>query len=472
MTQDMKKKVRICDTTFRDAHQSLFATRLTTDDIMEIAPEIDKLGFYSLEVWGGATFDSCMRFLNEDPWERLRKIRSAVKNTKLQMLLRGQNLVGYKHYADDVVDEFVKRAVANGIDIIRIFDALNDVRNLERAMKATKKEGAHVQGTISYTISPVHNIEYFANMSKTLKEMGADSICIKDMAGIISPYGAYDLVKAIKEATGGDLPVELHCHYTSGMASMSYLKAIEAGCDIVDCALSAMALSTSQPAVESIVATLAGTPYDTGLDIHEIAAVSTHMKQIRTKYKSFDLADPRVDPNVLVYQIPGGMVSNFISQLRESNALDRLEEVLSEVPRVRKDLGYPPLVTPTSQIVGSQSLLNVLAGERYKMATNEVKNYLRGEYGASPAPMDQEIKKKVIGDDEVITVRPGDLIPPQIEEAKHELGVYMESMEDLLSYILFPQVAKKFLEGKMAGKTNVEYNMVGGEKGAVNYCPV
>ena len=471
MTQDTKKKVRICDTTFRDAHQSLLATRLTTADILEVAPEIDQLGFYSLEVWGGATFDSCMRYLNEDPWERLRKIRQVVKNTKLQMLLRGQNLVGYKHYADDVVDEFVKRAIANGIDILRIFDALNDVRNLDRAMKAGKKEGAHIQATISYTISPVHNLEYFADMSRKLKEMGADSICIKDMAGIISPYAAYDLVKAIKEATG-DLPVELHCHYTSGMASMSYLKAIEAGCDIVDCALSSMALSTSQPAVESIVATLAGTPYDTGLDIHEIAAVSEHMKKVRSKYNNIDLADPRVDPNVLVYQIPGGMVSNFISQLKESNALDRLEEVLAEVPRVRKDLGYPPLVTPTSQIVGSQALLNVLAGERYKMATNEVKNYLRGEYGASPAPMDQEIKKQVIGDDEVITVRPGDLLPPQLEEAKHELGVYMESMEDLLSYCLFPQVAKKFLEGRMAGKTNVEYNMVGGEKGAVNYCPV
>lgn len=470
MTESNLKKVRICDTTFRDAHQSLLATRLTTADILEIAPEIDTLGFHSLEVWGGATFDSCMRYLNEDPWERLRSIRKAVKNTKLQMLLRGQNLVGYRHYADDVVDEFVKRAVANGIDIIRIFDALNDVRNLDRAMKAAKKEGAHVQATMSFTTSPVHNLEYFAKLSHTLKDMGADSICVKDMAGIITPYIAYDLVKAIKDAT--DLPVELHCHYTSGMAAMSYLKAAEAGVDIIDCALSSMALSTSQPAVESMVATFAGTPYDTGLNINAIAKVSEHMDKIRAKYKSFDLADPRVDPNVLRFQIPGGMISNFISQLRESNALDRLDQVLEEVPKVRKDLGYPPLVTPTSQIVGSQALLNILSGERYKMATNEVKNYFRGEYGASPAPMDQEIKKKVIGDEETITVRPGDLLKPQLEEAKHELGIYMESMEDLLSYILFPQVAMKFLEGRMAGRTNVEYSMLGGEKGGVNYCPV
>lgn len=464
-----KRKVLITDTTFRDAHQSLFATRLTTDDIMELAGDMDKIGFHSLEVWGGATFDTCMRFLNEDPWERLRLIRGAVKNTKLQMLLRGQNLIGYRHYADDVVDEFIKRAVANGVDIIRIFDALNDIRNVERAIKATKKEGAHVQATISYTNSPVHNLGYFTNLTKELKDLGADSICIKDMAGIIYPYGAYELVKGIKDATG--LPVQLHCHYTSGMASMAYLKAVEAGCDVIDCALSSMALSTSQPAVESMVATFQNTPYDTGLDVNQIAECAKKMKDIRKKYSAFDSADPTVDTNVLIYQMPGGMISNFLSQLKESNALDRLEEVLAEVPRVRKDLGYPPLVTPSSQIVGSQALLNVLSGERYKMATNEVKGMFRGEYGRSPAPMDPEIRKKVIGDDTVITCRPADNIPPQLEEAKQELGYLMESPEDLLSYCIFPQVAKKFLEDRLAGKTQVEYSMVGGEKG-VNYCPV
>ncbi|MEG1500811.1 MAG: pyruvate carboxylase subunit B [Clostridiales bacterium] len=453
------RKTLICDTTFRDAHQSLLATRLTTDDILQVAPLMDEIGFHSLEVWGGATFDSCMRFLNEDPWERLRKIRAVVKNTKLQMLLRGQNLVGYRHYADDVVDEFVKRAASNGIDIIRIFDALNDVRNVSRAMAAAKKEGIHVQATVSYTNSPVHNMQYFSDITKTLRDMGADSICIKDMAGIIYPYGAYELVKSVKAATG--LPVELHCHYTTGMASMAYLKAIEGGCDIIDCALSSMALATSQPAAESMVATLQGTPYDTGLDLAKMSEASAMMKQIRTKYAKFDNTDPRVNTNVLRYQMPGGMISNFMSQLKESNALDRLEEVLEEVPSVRKDLGYPPLVTPSSQMVGSQALLNVLGGERYKMTTNEIKNYFRGEYGTPPAPMDQEIKKKVIGDEETITCRPADRLKPQLEEAKKELGIYMESPEDLLSYCLFPQVAKKFLEERMAGKTKVEYNMLG-----------
>jgi oxaloacetate decarboxylase alpha subunit len=464
------KKVFICDTTFRDAHQSLLATRMTTADILAIASDMDEIGFGAMEVWGGATFDTCMRFLNEDPWDRLRAIRKAMPKTKLQMLLRGQNLVGYRHYADDVVDEFVGRAVDNGIDIIRIFDALNDVRNVSRAIVATKKEGAHAQAAISYTNSPVHNIEYFANLCQELKDLGADSIAIKDMAGIIYPYGAYELVSAIIAKTG--LPVQMHCHYTSGMAAMSYLKAAEAGATIFDCALSSVALSSSQPADETMVATFEGTEYDTGISLDALAPLAERMKTIRTKYKQYDVADPRVDPNVLRYQIPGGMISNFISQLQESKAMDKLDEVMAEVPRVREDLGYPPLVTPSSQIVGSQALLNVLSGERYKTVTNEVKNYFKGEYGVPPAPMNKTIKKQIIGDEKTITCRPADLLEPQLRSASKEIGLWAETPEDLLSYILFPQVAKKFLEDKMAGKTNVEYNMVGGETGKVNYCPV
>ncbi|MCL2496789.1 MAG: pyruvate carboxylase subunit B [Clostridiales bacterium] len=463
-------QVKICDTTFRDAHQSLLATRMKTEDILAVAPAMDEIGFYSMEVWGGATYDSCMRFLNEDPWERLRAIRKAMPKTKLQMLLRGQNLVGYRHYADDVVDEFVKRAISNGIDIIRIFDALNDLRNLERAMAATKRESAHAQGCISYTNSPVHNIDHFANIAARLRDMGADSICIKDMAGIIYPYGAFDLVKAIKEKTG--LPVQMHCHYTSGMASMAYLKAVEAGADILDCANSALALSSSQPCEETMIASFSGTAYDTGIDVAKLSPIAEELRAIRKKYAAFDNADPRVDPNVLRYQIPGGMISNFISQLEQGNAIDRLTEVLDEVPRVREDMGYPPLVTPSSQIVGSQALLNVLQGERYKMATKETQNYFKGEYGAPPAPINQAVKYKVVGAVETITCRPADLIPPMLEEARKEIGAWIETPEDLLLYILFPAVAKPFLENKMAGKTRVEYNMLGGDIGKVNYCPI
>jgi oxaloacetate decarboxylase alpha subunit len=390
--------------------------------------------------------------------------------TKLQMLLRGQNLVGYRHYADDVVDEFVKRAVSNGIDIIRIFDALNDPRNLARAMAATKKEGAHVQGCISYTNSPVHSITHFAELAATLRDMGADSICIKDMAGIIYPYGASELVRAIKDKTG--LPVQMHCHYTSGMASMAYLKAVEAGADVLDCANSALALSSSQPCEETMIASFQGTPYDTGLNLTKLVPIAEELKAIRKKYAAFDNADPRVDPNVLQYQIPGGMISNFISQLEQSNAMNRLNEVLEEVPCVRQDMGYPPLVTPSSQIVGSQALLNVLQGERYKMATKETQNYFKGEYGAPPAPMNQDVKQKVVGNAETITCRPADLIPPMLAEAQREIGAWIDTPEDLLIYIMFPQVAKTFLENRMAGKTRVEYNMVGGETGKVNYCPI
>ncbi|MCL2678416.1 MAG: pyruvate carboxylase subunit B [Clostridiales bacterium] len=452
MTQT--KKIGICDTTFRDAHQSLLATRLTTADILQLAAEMDKVGFAAMEVWGGATFDSCMRFLNEDPWERLRQIRAAMPNTKLQMLLRGQNLVGYRHYADDVVDLFVEKALENGIDIIRVFDALNDPRNVQRAFAAAKKAGGEVQGALSYTNSPVHNLEYFANLALTYKDMGADSLCIKDMAGILHPYDAFELVSLIKQKTG--LPLSLHSHYTSGMAAMTYLKAVEAGADVLDCALSSVALSTSQPAGETIAASLLGTPYDTGLDLEQLARLSEKMKQIRLRYKAHDVADPRVDVNVLLYQMPGGMISNFISQLQQSNALDKLPAVLDEVPWVRRELGYPPLVTPTSQIVGTQAVLNVLGGERYKMASNETKSYLRGEYGASPAPVDGEIRRKVIGGAEIVTVRPADLLPPQLGQAKEEAGDLLESPEDLLSYCIFPQVSKKFFEDRRAAHAEVE----------------
>ncbi len=474
MVETTGHKVLICDTTFRDAHQSLFATRLTTEDILSVAGQMDKVGYHSLEVWGGATFDSCMRYLNEDPWERLRKIRKAIPNTKLQMLLRGQNLVGYRHYADDVVDEFVKRSVGNGIDIIRIFDALNDIRNIERALQATKKEGAHAQAAISYTNSPIHNIDAYIKKCVRLRDMGADSICIKDMAGIIFPYGAYDLVKGIKEATG--LPIELHCHYTTGMASMAYLKAVEAGCDIIDCSVSSMALATSQPASETMVAAFKGTKYDTGLDLAKISPIASQMKAIRSKYASFDHTDPRVDPHVLTYQIPGGMISNFISQLEAANAIDKLDEVMAEVPRVRKDLGYPPLVTPSSQIVGTQALMNVLTGERYRQVINEVKSYVAGHYGQPPGEMDPEVKAKILGDNEYITCRPADLIPPQLEEAKKEIGNWIESPEDLLLYIMFPPIGTKFLKDRMAGKTKVEYDLVNSgdtaSKEKVDYCPV
>ena len=435
---------------------------------------MDEIGYAAVEVWGGATFDTCMRFLNEDPWERLRKLRKAFSKTKLQMLLRGQNLVGYRHYSDDVVDEFIKRAVANGIDIIRIFDALNDLRNYERAVYAAKKEGAQVQAAIAYTISPIHNNEYFANEAAKLKDMGADSIAIKDMAGLLLPYDSYKLVKVIKERTG--LPVQMHSHYTSGMASMAYLKGVEAGADILDCAMSAMALASSQPACETMVAALANTPYDTGLNLDKFAEINETLKDIRKHYGKFDNTDPRVDTNVLRYQMPGGMISNFISQLKESNELDKLPKVLEEVPRVREDMGYPPLVTPTSQIVGSQALLNVRLGERFKMATTEVKAYLRGEYGTPPAPINEEIRRKVIGDAEVITCRPADLIKSSYAEAKREIGALAESEEDVLLYIMFPQVAKPFLETRLAGKARVELNMLGVEANNagkdVSYVPV
>ncbi|HHV99016.1 MAG TPA: oxaloacetate decarboxylase subunit alpha [Clostridiaceae bacterium] len=454
-------KVKITETVLRDAHQSLIATRMTTEEMLPILDKLDKVGYNSLECWGGATFDSCLRFLNEDPWERLRIIRKHVKNTKLQMLLRGQNLLGYKHYADDVVEYFVQKAIANGIDVIRIFDALNDPRNIETAIKACKKEGGHAQAAVSYTISPVHNLEYFVNLAKQLVDMGADSICIKDMAGLLVPYAAYDLVKALKKSI--KVPIQLHTHYTSGVASMTYLKAIEAGCDIVDCAISPMSMGTSQPPTEPLVATLKDTPYDTGLDIGLLSEIADYFRPIKEKYVQSGLLDQKVmgvDVNTLIYQVPGGMLSNLVSQLKQANKLDLFEEVLKEVPRVREDFGYPPLVTPTSQIVGTQAVMNVIAGERYKMVPKESKALVKGEYGKTPAPIPEEITKKILKDEKPITCRPADLIEPELEKIKSEMKQYMEQDEDVLSYALFPQVAEKFFKFRQAQKYKIETDMV------------
>jgi oxaloacetate decarboxylase alpha subunit len=442
----MAHKVGITETIFRDAHQSLWATRMKTDDMLKVAAAIDEIGFHSLEAWGGATFDTALRFLNEDPWTRLRLLRGTIQKTPLQMLLRGQNLLGYRHYPDDVVRAFCFKAKENGITIFRIFDALNDPRNMETAIKACKEAGAHVQGTICYTISPVHNIDSYVELAKQLKEMGSDSICIKDMAGLLMPYVAEELVKRLKAEVG--LPVQLHCHYTSGMASMTYLKAIEAGADVVDTALSALAMGTSQPPTESLVAALQGTAYDTGLDLAKIAPINQHYKDLSAEYK--DLDTPRkVDTAVLSYQIPGGMISNLVNQLKSQNALHRYEEVLAEVPRTRAELGYPPLVTPTSQMVGTQAVLNVLTGKRYGVVPKEIKDYVRGYYGRPPAPIDPEVKKLIIGDEEPITCRPADLLEPRIDAARSELaekGFGQLTEEDVLSYILFPEVALAFFQ--------------------------
>jgi len=454
-------KVRITETVLRDAHQSLIATRMKTDDMIPVLEKLDKVGYASLECWGGATFDSCLRFLNEDPWERLRKIRKAVKNTKLQMLLRGQNLLGYKHYADDVVEYFVQKAIANGIDIIRIFDALNDTRNIETAIKACKKEGGHAQGTVCYTISPVHDLDHFVKIAKQLVDMGADSICIKDMAGLLLPYEAYKLVKALKENI--KIPIQLHTHYTSGVASMTYLKAIEAGCDIVDCAISPMSMGTSQPPTEPLVATLRGTEYDTGLDLGLLSEIADYFRPIKERYIQSGLLDVKVigvDVNALIYQVPGGMLSNLVSQLKQANQVEKFEEVLKEVPRVREDFGYPPLVTPTSQIVGTQAVLNVITGERYKMVPKESKALVKGEYGKTPAPIPKEITEKILNGEEPITCRPADLIEPELEKIRSEMKEYLEQDEDVLSYALFPQVAEKFFKFRQAQKYKIETDMV------------
>ena len=450
----MANKVKITETVLRDSHQSLIATRMTTEEMIEILPELDRVGYHSLEAWGGATFDACLRFLNEDPWQRLRTIKDHCPNTPLQMLFRGQNILGYRHYADDVVEYFVQKCIANGMDIIRIFDALNDPRNLKTAINATKKEKGHVQAAISYTTGPVFTNEYFAKYAKTLEEMGADSICIKDMSGLLKPYDAYDLVTAIKSIV--KIPVQLHTHYTSGLASMTVLKAIEAGVDVVDTAISPMALGTSQPATEPIVATLQGTPYDTGLDLAQLDKISKHFDALREKYIASGQLDPKllkVNVNALMYQVPGGMLSNLLSQLKQAGASEKLQEVLEEVPRVREDAGYPPLVTPTSQIVGTQAVFNVLMGERYKNVTKEFKGMVRGDYGKTPCPIAPEFVKKIIGDEKQITCRPADEIKPELETLKSKLGDKAQQEEDVLSYALFDQVALKFFEKRDEGLT-------------------
>ncbi len=459
------KPVKITETVLRDAHQSLIATRMTTEQILPIVEKMDEIGYHSLEAWGGATFDACLRFLNEDPWERLRKIKDKAKKTPLQMLFRGQNVLGYRHYADDVVEYFVQKSIANGIDILRIFDALNDVRNLKCAINACKKEKGHVQATVCYTISPVHNVESFVKMAKELEEMGADSICIKDMAGLLLPYTAYDLVKAMKETV--KIPIQLHTHYTSGVASMTYLKAIEAGVDVVDCAISPMAMGTSQPPTEPMVATLQGTPYDTGYDLQKLTEIAEYFKPLRDEYLKSGLMNTKVlgvDVNTLLYQVPGGMLSNLVSQLKQQGKEEKLDEVLKEVPRVRADLGYPPLVTPSSQIVGTQAVLNVLMGERYKMITKETKGLVRGEYGKTPVEIAPEIVKKIIGDDKRTTCRPADKIAPEMDTLRKKCAQWIEQDEDVLSYALFDQVATKYFEYRQAQKYKIDPDLVNREE--------
>lgn len=450
----MANKLYITDTILRDAHQSQAATRMKLEDMLPACEILDKVGYWSLECWGGATFDSCMRFLDEDPWERLRALRRALPNTKLQMLLRGQNLLGYKHYADDVVDAFVKKAIENGIDVIRVFDALNDPRNLEQAMKSIKKYGGICEAALSYTKSPVHNEEYFVNLALKLQEMGADVICIKDMANLLLPFEAESLVKKLKAAVS--VPIHLHTHNTTGTGDMTNLMAALAGADIVDCALSPLANGTSQPATEALVATLAGTERDTGLDLATLNEAAAYFRTVADKLKSEGILDPKVlnvDTKTLLYQVPGGMLSNLLSQLKQANAEDKFYDVLAEVPRVRADFGYPPLVTPTSQIVGTQAVLNILMGERYKMISKESKGLLRGEYGALPGEVNEEVRRKAIGDAEVITCRPADLLEPELEKYRAEAGDLAKSDEDVLSYALFPQVASKFLEKRNAPKS-------------------
>ena len=450
-------KVKITETVLRDSHQSLIATRMTTAEMLPILEQMDKVGYHSLEAWGGATFDACMRFLNEDPWERLRAIRDKVKNTKLQMLFRGQNILGYRHYSDDVVEYFVQKSLANGIDIIRIFDALNDPRNLKTAINATKKEGGHVQAAFSYTTGPVYTMEYYSKYAKQLEEMGADSICIKDMAGLLKPYDAYDLVKTIKESV--KVPVQLHTHYTAGLASMTLMKAVEAGVDVIDTAISPMAMGTSQPPTEALVAALAGTPYDTGINLTDLDKITKHFTPLREKYLASGLLNPKalkVDVNALVYQVPGGMLSNLMSQLAQAGTSDKLTEVLEEVPRVRADVGYPPLVTPSSQIVGTQAVFNVIMGERYKTVTKEFKGIVRGEYGKTPVAIDPEFTKKIIGNETPIDYRPADALKPQLDQLRSEVAQYLEQDEDVLSYALFPEVSKKFFEYRKAKKYGID----------------
>ena len=444
------KPVLITDVALRDGHQSLLATRMRTEDMLPIAQKLDSVGYWSLEVWGGATFDTCLRFLKEDPWERLRALRAAMPNTKLQMLLRGQNLVGYRHYADDVVERFIERSATNGIDVFRVFDALNDVRNLDRAVSEVKACGKHAEATICYTVSPVHSIDRFVDLAKKLEDLGTDTICIKDMAGLLAPQDAYHLVRRLKAAV--KVPLHLHSHYTSGMASMASLMAILGGLDMLDTAMSPLAGGTSHPATETLVASLQNTPYDTGLDLTAFQPITEHFRSVRRKYRQFESDFTGVDAEILTSQIPGGMLSNLAAQLTEQNALDRMKEVLEEVPRVRQEMGYPPLVTPTSQIVGTQATLNVLTGERYKVITTETKNYFLGLYGRAPGPVDLDVLARAAGDETPIKTRPADRLEPELDEAKKELPASAHSVEDQLSFVLFPAIARDFFDAREKGE--------------------
>lgn len=458
--------VKIVETGLRDGPQSLFATRITTDEVVEIAKILDDAGYYALEVWGGATFDACLRFLNEDPWERLRKVKAVCKKTKLQMLFRGQNILGYRHYSDDVVDMFCKKSIENGIDVIRVFDALNDVRNLRQAVLSTKKYGAECQIALSYTTSPVHTVEYYVEFAKEVEKLGADSLCVKDMAGVLTPEDAKALISAIKKNT--KLPVELHSHCTAGICEMTYKAAVEAGCDRIDCCLSPLSGGTAQPSTQAFNTVFKGTKYDPKLNIDVIRKAEPLMEKVRAKYVANGLLNPKAlsaNPNILTYQVPGGMLSNLMNQLKGQNAMDKYDLVLQEVPRVRKDMGYPPLVTPLSQMVGTQAVLNVVMGERYKMVAKEIKEYLHGRYGAFPSPVDEEIQKKIIGDDEVITCRPADLLKPEFEGLKEKYKDIARSDEDVLSLALFENVALEFLKKKynpapVEENEVVEFNVV------------
>ncbi|KUM42729.1 sodium-extruding oxaloacetate decarboxylase subunit alpha [Pseudomonas sp. EpS/L25] len=443
------KSIQITDTILRDAHQSLLATRMRTEDMLPICAKLDQVGYWSLEVWGGATFDACVRFLKEDPWERLRQLRQALPNTRLQMLLRGQNLLGYRHYSDDVVEAFVERAAANGIDVFRIFDAMNDVRNLETAIRAVKASGKHAQGTLCYTTSPVHTVSAFVDQARRMADLGVDSIAIKDMAGLLTPYATGELVKALKEALS--LDVVVHSHDTAGVAAMCQLKAVENGADRIDTAISSLAWGTSHPGTESMVAALRDTPYDTGLDLELLQEIGLYFHAVRKKYHQFESEFTGVDTRVQVNQVPGGMISNLANQLREQGALNRMNEVLEEIPRVRQDLGYPPLVTPTSQIVGTQAFFNVLAGERYKTITNEVKLYLQGRYGKAPGAICEQLRKQAIGQEEVIEVRPADLLSPELARLRAEIGDLAKREEDVMTFAMFPDIGRKFLEERAAG---------------------
>ena len=467
MAEIAKKPIKITETILRDAHQSLIATRMTTEQMLPIVDKMDKVGYHSVECWGGATFDASLRFLKEDPWDRLRKFRDGFKNTKLQMLFRGQNILGYSQYADDVVEYFVQKSIANGIDIIRIFDCLNDIRNLQTAVTAANKEKGHAQVALSYTLGEPYTLEYWTEMAKKIEDMGANSICIKDMAGLLLPYKATELVQALKETVS--IPIQLHTHYTSGVASMTYMKAVEAGVDVIDTAMSPFALGTSQPATEVMVETFKGTPYDTGFDQNLLAEIADYFRPIRDEALESGLLNPKnlgVNIKTLLYQVPGGMLSNLTSQLKDLGAEDKYYQVLEEVPRVREDLGECPLVTPSSQIVGTQAVMNVIQGERYKMVPQQTKDVLSGKYGATVKPFNAEVQKKCIGDVEPITCRPADLIPPQLDKLKEEVAPYAEQEEDVLTYALFPQVATEYFKYRDAQKTKVDATVADAENKA------